>query len=671
MGRKKIIRLALIGNPNVGKTTVFNQLTGLHQQTGNYPGTTVTKKTGKVRINDWELHLIDLPGTESLHPHSPDEKVSLQQIIRYPENIDGILYIADVDTLKKNLLLLTQLIDLGIPVIVILNKADKLEKKGIEIRVEKLEQMLGVPVILHSSVKPEKPLIEKLIPYLEKIEDCKGKTIFDQINLKNALREYFPNLDEKFLNYNLFLHFTEQVPCTLLEIQKNPARDEKKRLLKQETVKRYIWINRNLKKVYKRNPAKRTDFTGKLDKILLHPVWGYVIFFFIMFAMFQSVYHLANLPMELIDHGFGELAAWLEKNLPQNKLTDLLINGVLSGVAGVLIFVPQITLLFLFILLMDKTGYMSRVVYLTDRWMRPFGMSGKSLVPLISGTACAVPAILSARTIENSRQRLITMLSVPFTTCSARLPVYTIIIALTIPHKFIFGFIGLQGLALFLLYALGFVSAFAFGALLHRFLPGKKTTPLIMLMPDYQIPPLKDLLIEWWDKVSAFMFGAGKIIVLFSIILWFLGTHGPKNSQWPGYPVPLEQSYLGAMGKKIEPVFKPLGFDWKIDVAILSSFAAREIFIGTLATIYSVESDNDSGIIQRLRAERDPATGRPVFNFATGMAILIFYAFALQCMSTLAVIKQETGSWKYTLGLFLFMGLLAYFAAMFTYQILQ
>jgi ferrous iron transport protein B len=660
--KKNGYRLLLTGNSNVGKSTLFNILTGLHRHTGNYPGTTVSKQTGFVKIGGTEVEITDLPGTESLFPHSLDEEVAVKEILKYPGNADGIIYVADVENLKKNLLLLSQILDLNIPVLLVVTKADKLKKKGIEIDTEALSKYLKIPVVLFGRKAYEKrdELLQKIKDFILNADKLKPTRFYSELKLA----ETFPQLNEKGIRtYKDLVQAVTEKKLT-----------DFRQIIKKDVVRRYALINRFFPKIYKRFASQRTDLTGQLDRIFLHTFWGYVFFFLIMFLMFQSVYQLAEYPMNAIDEMYHKISVYLASVLPGNVLTDLLINGLLSGIFGVLIFVPQIAFLFLFVILMDKTGYMSRVVYLTDRWMKPFGMSGKSLVPLISGTACAVPAIMATRAIETQRERLITLLSIPFTTCAARLPVYTVMIALIIPGKTLFGFIGLKGLTLFLLYILGFAAALTSGLIMNYRFKKRSGSQLIMLMPDYHWPAFKEWVADWVVKVKSFVSGAGKIIVAFSVILWFSGTHGVEKNEektkWMAYPVPLEKSYLGQFGHAIEPVFKPLGFDWKIDIAVLSSFAAREIFISTLATIYSVDDDHPEKIVERLRSEMRPS-GKPVFDFATGIAILLFYAFALQCMSTLAVIKQETGSWKYALGAFVFMTGLAYVVSFIAYQTLN
>jgi len=701
MTAKKRFKIALVGNPNTGKTSLFNKLTGLHKKIGNYPGITVNRVTGSFTLDDGtHIELVDLPGTYSLHPTSKDEEVVLKELLLNTEGIDGIMVVADVNNLKRNLILLTELQDLGYPVMLVINMCDEMSKKGIHIDINKLQELLQVPVILVSAKKSKgdglrkgKGRVHQMKELIPKMFAFSSQKYFENYGLTGTnidfLRPVFPEENQ----YKLWLLYTEKdkFPLEVQEIHKPIDelpynQSDIKRLLQKEVVKRYRDINGILKETYFIDPEKATGITERIDRILLHKFWGLLIFILIMFVVFQSIFTWASLPMEWIDSFFSQATTYLKTNLPHNQLTGLLTDGILAGIAGVLMFVPQIMILFLFIALLEEMGYMSRIVFLLDRLMQPFGLSGKSVVPLLSGTACAVPAIMSARTIENDKERLITMLITPFITCSARLPVYTIIIALIIPEQKVFGFINLQGLVLLALYFLGFFSALFSAYLLSKVIKAKYKRFFILEMPEYKAPILQNVFITVWDNVKAFVFGAGKIIVAFSIILWFLATHGGndfKNAEqhfkqeqvthkmdFNAYK--LEHSYLGKMGKAIEPVIKPLGYDWKIGIALLTSFAAREVFVSTLSTIYSVGGDDNEHLIrEKMAAERNMITGEKTFNLAVGISLLLFYVFAMQCFSTLATLKNETRSIKWPAFVFVYMTSIAYVSALLAYQFLK
>ena len=700
----KTLKIALVGNPNTGKTSLFNKLTGLHKKIGNYPGITVHRVSGQFTLDDGtQIELIDLPGTYSLHPTSKDEEVVLKELLRNTEGIDGILVVADVTNLKRNLILLTELQDLGYPVMLAVNMCDEMQKKGIQIDVEQLRKHLQIPVILVSAKKSRgdglrqgKGRIHQMKEMIPQMFDMPSKEYFRNYNLTGTNIDFItPDYPNENL-YKLWLLYTEQDKFNAYIKENYPKifdlpfnKTTIKRLLQKEIVKRYKDINHILKDTYKVDKSKATGLTDRIDRILLHKFWGLLIFIFIMFLVFQSIFTWAALPMDWIDGSFSHTAVYFKTHLPANQLTALLTDGLIPGIAGVLIFVPQITLLFLFIALLEEMGYMSRIVFLMDRIMQPFGLSGKSVVPLLSGTACAVPAIMSARTIENAKERLISMLVTPFITCSARLPVYTIIIALIIPEKDVFGFVNLQGLVLLALYLLGFVSALISAYVLSKVIKSKYKRFFILEMPEYKAPILKNVWITVWDNVKAFVFGAGKIIVAFSIILWFLATHGGDkfanashyyqmeqtagNTALPDNlsAYKLEHSYLGQMGKTIEPVIKPLGYDWKIGIALLTSFAAREVFVSTLSTIYSVGNDDEQLLRERLASEHNLITGQKTFTFAVGISLLLFYVFAMQCFSTLATLHHETKTWKWPVIIFFYMTGIAYISALIAYQLLK
>ncbi len=743
----KEIKVALIGNPNTGKTSVFNQLTGLNQKVGNYPGITVEKKEGVCKLpRGVKAHILDLPGTYSLNTTSLDESVAVELLLNKnaKDHPDVALVVSDVENLKRNLLLFTQIKDLKIPAILVINMADRMSRKGISVDIPLLEEKLNARVALVSTRKGTG--IDKL---KELIGDYKNISKVTNVDTTVIDPEYFARLRETFPKedlYKLWLVITQDV--NFMPIEKKLIKDtssfatktksELKRLQQKETILRYQFINGILKETYKVDANAAKGFRAGLDKILTHKVFGYLIFFIILLTIFQMLYSWSGYPQDFIETFFASASSWVKDYFPTGVFTNLIAEGILPGIGGIVMFIPQIAFLFLFISLLEETGYMSRVVFLMDRIMRPFGLSGKSVVPLVSGTACAIPAIMATRTIESWKERLITILVTPFTTCSARLPIYVIIIALVIPEG---NFIGLsyKALTLMLLYLLGFVAAILSAMILNKILKIQSRSFFVVEMPNYKLPLLKNVAYTVLEKTKSFVFGAGKIILAIAIILWFLGSNGfsddfknaeqivtervekdgfspyseayikskledyksstnvsvleqsnaislgvlqdsivsqtteletrALNQEIASYK--LEHSYMGYMGKAIEPIVRPLGYDWKIGIAVLTSFAAREVFVGTLATIYSVGNDEEETIKYRMAAEVNPANGKPLFNLASGISLLLFYAFAMQCMSTLAVVKRETNSWKWPAGQLVFMSLFAYIVALIAYQILK
>ncbi|NQV78560.1 MAG: ferrous iron transport protein B [Lutibacter sp.] len=703
MKKKSVVNIALVGNPNTGKTSLFNQLTGLKQKVGNYPGITVDKKLGTCKISEkLSAEIIDLPGTYSINPNTLDETIVLETLLNNDEDSfpDLVIVVAEVENLKRNLLLFSQIKDLQIPTILAINMEDQMDRKGIFIDVEKLKKELKSEVVLISARKNSG--IEALKKEIENYTDWNTDPIS---NISDKIDPaFFKEIETTFSEFSVYktwLLITQQRKCIFLSKEhqnKINAFKTKNEIIKKyqhkETIYRYQKINEILKETYKVNRSEGSDLRAKLDSVLTHKIFGYIIFASILLLIFQSIFEWASLPMDLIDGLFAHLSELAKNNLPQGVFTNLIAEGVIPGIGGIVIFIPQIAILFLFISVLEETGYMSRVVFLMDKIMRKFGMSGKSVIPLISGTACAIPAIMASRNISDWKERLITILVIPFTTCSARLPVYAILISLIIPNQRVLGVFNLQGLTLMGLYLLGFAAAISSAILLHNVLKIKSTSLFVIEMPNYKLPSLKNVFYEVIEKTKAFIFGAGKIILALSIVLWFLASNGSsefKNanqfitSQLESKELSeialkkkiasykLEHSYIGTMGKTIEPVIKPMGYDWKIGIALISSFAAREVFVGALATIYSVESEGeDVGTIkERMAAEVNPVTGKKRFNFATGMSLLLFYAFAMQCIGTLAIVKRETKSWKWPILQLTGMSGLAYIIAVIAYSILS
>lgn len=698
-------KIALAGNPNSGKSSLFNALTGLNQKVGNFPGVTVDKKTGRAQLSaDLKAKIIDLPGTYSLYPKSADEYVAYEVLLNPygKDRPDLVVIVADAANLKRSLLFCSQIIDLKLPVILALSMLDIADSKGISVDLEALQQELGIPVV---PINPRKnkglSALKKAIAAFHNIEFVPEPDFAPITPLAGEALQAIRTISGVASDYAA-LHIAsanDKIEFLTADQQQQIATViKKKRFLKariqaEEVMARYRRIGDIVQNTITEGvPTRKEQFTERLDKILLHRVWGNVILLLVLFLMFQCVFWLASFPMSWIENGFAFLQGQAAGLLPEAWWSDLLVNGLLAGVGGVVIFIPQIALLFGIITLLEDSGYMARISFLTDRLMRSVGLNGRSVMPLISGMACAIPAVMAARTIENRKERLITILVTPFMSCSARLPIYTILIALVIPERYIFGIFNLQALVMMGMYLLGFVTALIVARILGWMMKSREHSIFLMEMPVYRAPRWKNALITMYEKARIFVTDAGKVILVISLILWALASYGPaakmdavklkyeqlarqqgeltETQKEQEGTDKLEQSYAGIMGKAIEPAIRPLGYDWKMGIALISSFAAREVFVGTMATLYSVggADENSKPLREKMRAARR-TDGSPVYTLATGLSLMVFYAFAMQCMSTIAIVKRETKSWKWPLIQLVYMTGLAYIVALLVYQL--
>ncbi|MGB0917060.1 MAG: ferrous iron transport protein B [Flavobacteriales bacterium] len=628
MGKEKArLKVALIGNPNSGKTSLFNKLTGLHQKVGNFPGITVEKKSGKFAVGQLKVDLVDLPGTYSLEPRSMDEKVASQAVTdsSNSDHPDLALIVVDASHLKTSLYLALQVLEQEIPAVLVLNMADQLPRLSPELDLDILSAELGVPIV--------------------KTDAREGIGVSD--------------LKHEILNHGL----------SSPKVSWSPKATE-----------RHVIIKRILGKAKADGPIVAHALTKKLDDVLTHRIWGVVFFLFLLGLMFQGIYSWSAYPMELIEGLFSAGASFFTDVLPDSFFTRLWMEGIWAGLGGVVIFIPQIAMLFLFVAVLEESGYMARVSFIADGWLRKFGLQGRSIVPLIGGVACAVPAILAARTISNEKERILTIMVTPFMACAARLPVYALLIALVIPESY-------QGLSLLFMYLLGVVAALGAALVLKRTIPSTEESHFLLELPDYRLPKVSNVLLEITRKATQFVTSAGKVIVVISVLLWLGASYGPADrfeaieQKYSEVENPdaeqqknaelLENSYIGIIGKSIDPVIKPLGYDWKIGIALITSFAAREVFVGTMATIYSVGGSDDevSSVREKMQAQLKPGTNEPLYDLPFGLSLMVFYAFAMQCMSTLAVVKTETGTWKWPMIQLVMMTGLAYVSSLLVYNL--
>ncbi|MCX2586176.1 ferrous iron transport protein B [Pedobacter sp. MR22-3] len=700
------IKVALVGNPNTGKSTLFNRLTGLNQKIGNFPGITVDKKTGFMKLETGKgAEIIDLPGTYSLYPKSSDESIVFQVLAdsknsSYP---DVIVLVVDASNLKRNMLLYSQVADLGIPMVLALNMIDLSEKQGIRIDLDKLAEKLGIQVVSISArnnigIDQLKSAISNTNKIATQFQDVDVNSLAPAaINaIKSKLNSDNDYYALQVLHQHEYLNFFTPKEQEEIEAIEQSHHFESAKTQAAETILRYKNLSLILADVVTDNDsAKKFTLSDKLDSILTHKIWGFAIFLLILFVIFNAIFAWSSYPMQWIEAGFGFITDTGHEYLPAGMLTNLVLDGIVAGLGGIFVFIPQIAILFAFISILEDTGYMARVTFMMDKIMSKVGLNGKSVVPMIGGLACAVPSIMAARNIENWKDRMITIMVTPLVSCSARLPVYILIISLIIPSKNILGIFNLQGLALMVMYLVGVIAAVLVAWIMKFLIKTKERAYFIMELPVYRMPRWKNVLYTMYEKSKTFVFEAGKVIIAISIILWVMATFGPgnrfdridqkyasaladttrdsKHIETLIATEKLENSYVGILGHWIEPAIRPLGYDWKIGIGLITSFAAREAFVGTMATIYSVDGgDEDTSTIRaRMSSSVNSRTGLPVYTFATGISLMLFYAFAMQCMSTVAIVYRETKGWKWPVIQLVYMTAMAYFAALIAYQLLK
>ncbi len=690
------LHIALLGNPNSGKSSLFNALTGLNQKVGNFPGVTVDKKIGECSLDkETRAEILDLPGSYSLYPRRADEWVAYRAIMDPHTNfpVDLIVVIVDASNLRRNLLYASQVADLQKPVVVALTMMDLVEQKGAKVDVEQLEKELQTPIVVINPRKNEGiTALKQAITRVYKERQLQPAFISVgemSVGPVAALKTLFPEMSDYSAVHYLINHeqmsFDDQTQERIERIEKQSQFNHTK-VQADEILRRYGRISKIIDTAVQEEPVKRIkSIPERFDEILLHRFWGYAVMFAVLFFLFQSIFWAAEYPMNAIEWAFGEIGAWLNRVMNPSWFSDLLVNGIVAGLSGILVFVPQIMILFGLITFLEDTGYMARISFLTDKIMRKVGLNGKSVMPMISGLACAVPAIMSARSIENRKERLLTIMVTPLMSCSARLPVYTILIALVIPRQTLFGILSVQGLVMMGLYMLGFVMAMVVSYVMKWFIKMEEKSFFILELPLYRPPRWRNIFITMFQKAKIFVLDAGKVIMIISLLLWALSSYGP-NGRVSADPVnsaqqtaadqnraKLENSYAGIAGKWIEPVIRPLGYDWKIGIALITSFAAREVFVGTMATLYAVEDGDDENTLtlrQKMNASVR-ADGSRVYTMATGVSLMIFYVLAMQCMSTLAVVRRETGTWKWPIIQVVYMTSLAYLLSFIAYQILK
>lgn len=688
---KKIKNIAIIGNPNSGKTTLFNALTGLRQKVGNYPGVTVEKKEGKIFLNTGEeISILDLPGTYSLTANSPDEKIATDVLLGRVPNIplpDLIICVVDASNLERNLYLVSQIIDHHFAIIVALNMMDVAEQEGVKINIPALSKELGVPVVrtvasknigvqelrtaLSSEIHTSTQLRQWILPKKVKEEHAELQLMLQATHQLREPVAFHEAISLLASPYEIYEHKDRYAPEILSHLQKDYEKLDFLGFDRHSVFveARYQWIKKVCDASVISSQRSSISFSDRIDRVVTHRVGGFVIFFAIMTLMFQTIFTWANLPMELISEGFAWLGIQVGKIIPPGDLHDLIINGAIGGVGAVVAFLPQILFLFLFLGLLEDTGYMSRAAFIMDRVMSKVGLHGKSFIPMLSSFACAIPGIMATRTIESPKDRLVTMLVAPLMSCSARLPVYALMIAVFIPHHYVFGFISLPGLVLVSMYLLGLFTALIMAWLFKKTILKSETPPFIMELPPYKVPSLKSTLLHMWERSRLFLKRAGTIILGVSIVLWFLATYPKLENGTPAEK--LSHSFVGKAGHAIAPVIKPLGFDWKIGIGLLTSLLQREVFVATMGTIYNIEnsSDHTLSLREQMQHDIDPATGLPTFSILTAICVMVYYVLSLQCMSTIAVVRRESNGWRWPAFQFLYMTTLAYVVTFLVYRI--